>query len=55
MLFPSNLTTLCAIKHKSPKDADDTKRFAHCEIGYSFNACEPITLERGHHICKEGE
>ena len=43
----------CAIAHKCPKDADDSKRCAHCEIGHSFIACEPITLECGHHICKE--
>ena len=43
----------CAIAHKCPKDADETKRCAHCEIGYSFVACEPITLECGHHICKQ--
>ena len=43
----------CAIAHKCPKDADGSKRCAQCEIGYSFVACEPITLECGHHICKE--
>ena len=42
----------CAIAHKCPKDADGSKRCAQCEIGYSFVACEPITLECGHHICK---
>ena len=42
-----------AIAHKCPKNADETKRCAQCEIGYSFVACEPITLECGHHICKQ--
>ena len=41
----------CAIAHKCPKDADETKRCAHCEIGYSFVACKPIILECAHHIC----
>jgi hypothetical protein len=42
----------CAFAHKCPKDADETKRCAECEIGYSFVACEPIILDCGHHICK---
>jgi hypothetical protein len=43
----------CAIAHKCPNEADGTKRCAQCEIGYSFVACEPITLDCGHHICRE--
>jgi hypothetical protein len=40
----------CAIAHKCPKE--ESRRCAQCEIGYSFVACEPMTLECGHHICK---
>jgi hypothetical protein len=41
----------CAVPHKCAKSKDSSKRCAQCEIGYSFFACEPITLECGHLIC----
>ena len=43
----------CAIAHTCPKDADGSKRCAQCEIGYSFIAYEPKTLNCGHVICAE--
>ena len=43
----------CAIAHKCLKDTDKSKRCAHCEVGHSFIACEPIKLECGHHVCKQ--
>lgn len=44
----------CDVPHKCSKNAKDlTKKCAQCEIGYSFVACEPRTLECGHLVCLE--
>lgn len=43
----------CAMPHRCAKRENPSNNCAQCLVGYSFVACEPISLECGHHICKQ--
>lgn len=43
----------CALPHKCPKEKNAESKCAHCDVDYNFIACEPKSLQCGHHVCSE--